>query len=176
VGEKNVELGTDKPFTKFDSEKPRTDLLPPNALLEVARVLGLGARKYAPYNAYKAPNYGRYSGAALRHLLQWMAGEDADSESGMNHLAHATCCLLFVLEMQKLGLSQDDRFRAPEQTEPWHGGLTEEEQATYFGPEGEDLTAPVFSGTLHDWETLKAERRAADLQAHVDLFNTGRGE
>ena len=35
---------------KFDSEKPRMDLLPPKAISEVAKVLGFGAEKYGPEN------------------------------------------------------------------------------------------------------------------------------
>ena len=35
---------------KFDSEKPRMDLLPPKAIFEVAKVLGFGAEKYGPEN------------------------------------------------------------------------------------------------------------------------------
>lgn len=35
---------------KFDSEKPRTDLLPADALLGAANAFGYGAKKYASWN------------------------------------------------------------------------------------------------------------------------------
>ena len=34
----------------------------------------------------------------MRHLWAWKEGEQVDSESGKNHLAHAMCCLFFMLE------------------------------------------------------------------------------
>lgn len=84
---------------KYDSEKPRTELLPPLALIEVAKVLGYGAEKYGPDNWKKLDNLqNRYTGAALRHLLAHMAGEETDEETNLDHLAHAMCCLLFKLE------------------------------------------------------------------------------
>jgi len=84
---------------KYDSKKPRTDLLPPDAILEVSRVLGFGAEKYDEDNWKKLSNLERrYLGAALRHIFAIMAGEDYDPETGMHHEAHAVCCLLFTLQ------------------------------------------------------------------------------
>jgi len=86
-------------FTKNDAGKPRTDLLPPRALLAVSRVLALGASKYGADNWSKCQEPARYLGAALRHVLAHMAGETTDAESGESHLAHAACCLLFLVEL-----------------------------------------------------------------------------
>ena len=84
---------------KYDSDKPRADLLPPLALIEVAKVLTYGAGKYGPDNWKKLDNLqSRYTGAALRHLLAHMSGEETDEETDLNHIAHAVCCLLFKLE------------------------------------------------------------------------------
>jgi hypothetical protein len=33
----------------------------------------------------------------------------------MSHLAHAGCCLLFLMEYQRNGWGTDDRFRGPDQ-------------------------------------------------------------
>lgn len=102
-------------FLKNDQEKPRTDLLPPLALVSVARVLGHGAKKYSADNWAKTDSMRRYAGAALRHVLAWLAGEDLDPESGESHLAHAICCLLFMEELSMRGLAAriDDRWQAP---------------------------------------------------------------
>lgn len=86
-------------FTKYDKSKPRTDLLPPRALLAVSRVLALGASKYGADNWSKCQEPARYLGAALRHVFAHMAGEKVDAESGESHLAHAACCILFLLEL-----------------------------------------------------------------------------
>ena len=39
----------------------------------------------------------RYFNACHRHLQAWWSGERLDSESGLPHLAHAVCCLLFLM-------------------------------------------------------------------------------
>lgn len=87
-------------FVKHDGTKPRTDLLPPRALLAVSRVLTLGAAKYGAYNWKKCPDPARLVAASLRHILAHMTGEERDPESGESHLAHAVCSLLFLLELR----------------------------------------------------------------------------
>jgi hypothetical protein len=101
-------------FIKEDGAKPRTDLMPPLAILAVAEVLGFGARKYAPGNWAKCASRNRYVAAALRHLLAWQSGEDRDPESGLSHLAHAACSVLFALEMEVRGWGAPDRLQGPE--------------------------------------------------------------
>lgn len=98
-----------EPATKHDDGKPRADLLPPDALLEVAKVLDYGARKYAPRNWEKGLAWGRLSGALLRHLWAWMRGEERDLESGLPHLAHMACCALMLLALTLRGVGEDDR-------------------------------------------------------------------
>lgn len=86
---------------KYDGEKPRMHLLPPKAIIEVAKVLTFGANKYDEENWKKLENLqSRYTSGALRHIFAHMDGEDLDSESNVSHLAHAICCLLFKLEIE----------------------------------------------------------------------------
>lgn len=96
---------------KADAGKPRTDLLPFDALLEVAEVLDYGAKKYAERNWEKGLAWGRLVGAALRHLWAWCGGEERDPESGHRHLAHFACCALMLLASVKRGVGVDDRGR-----------------------------------------------------------------
>jgi hypothetical protein len=87
---------------KFDQGKPRLGLIPPMAEVEVAKVLTFGANKYADNNWRKVDNaMTRYMDAALRHINAYRSGETLDSESGLGHLAHATCCLMFMLELEE---------------------------------------------------------------------------
>lgn len=87
---------------KFDQEKARYDLLPFKALAEIVSVLTYGAKKYAPENWRKVEHpKSRYFAAALRHLVAWFGGERLDPESGHHHLAHAACCIMFLLELDK---------------------------------------------------------------------------
>lgn len=69
----------------------------PHALKQVGGALGYGARKYSPDNWKHVEPKSRYLGAGMRHLVAHSAGELHDEESGFMHLAHAACCLLFVL-------------------------------------------------------------------------------
>ena len=86
---------------KFDSNKPRMDLLPPKAILETAKGLSFGAQKYDPENWRLLDNLqSRYTAGALRHIFAHMDGEKDDPESNISHLAHALCCLLFKLEIE----------------------------------------------------------------------------
>lgn len=96
---------------KHDQEKPRTDLLPSAPLLAIAEVLTFGANKYSAHNWRGGFDYSRLLGSALRHILAYNDGEDKDSESGLSHLAHAACCLLFLLEQEAKGTGKDDRYR-----------------------------------------------------------------
>ncbi len=93
-----------KPGRKFDTEKPRWDLLPLDVLEPMIRVLGFGARKYGVEN-WKQLSDGRrrYYAALMRHLKAWQAGERADPESGESHLAHALCCLVFLSWSERQG-------------------------------------------------------------------------
>lgn len=82
---------------KFDAGKPRYDLLPFDALDEVAGVLGHGATKYGEDNWRLVPDARkRYIAAALRHISAYQQGRERDEETGRHALAHAICSLLFI--------------------------------------------------------------------------------
>ena len=86
---------------KYDSEKPKMNLLPPKALIEVGKVLTFGAEKYGPENWKELEDLqNRYTAGALRHIFAHMDGEELDPETNLSHLAHAMCCLLFKLEIE----------------------------------------------------------------------------
>lgn len=95
--------------TKHDSEKPRMELLDPRAMRSLAGVLTYGAKKYAPWNWTKGLEFGRLIGAAQRHLLAFQGGEDVDPESGLSHVAHAMCNLMFLESMRTRHPELDDR-------------------------------------------------------------------
>ena len=106
------------PGKKFDSEKPMLYLLPPRSINEVGKVLTYGAQKYDPENWRKVDDLqNRYTSAALRHIFAHMEGEEDDKETGLSHLAHAMCCLLFKLEDKLIGESKEERTRKAYATE-----------------------------------------------------------
>lgn len=85
---------------KYDSDKVRLDLWSPYAIQETGVVLTFGAEKYVAYNWARGLLYSRVYAALLRHLLAWWNGEELDSETGRPHLAHAMCCLMFLLHYE----------------------------------------------------------------------------
>ena len=98
----NPELLDDTNGRKFDAGKLQYGLLPPEALRQTVEVLTYGATKYAPDNWRYVPEAKRrYFDAAQRHIWAWKAGEENDSETGASHLAHAICCLMFLLETKE---------------------------------------------------------------------------
>lgn len=104
---------SDSKFKKQDIGKARFGLVPPNAHRTIAEVLTYGSEKYGANNWCAGAEYSRYVDALERHLNAWKSGDSYDRESGYHHLAHAGCCLLFLLEYELSGLGEDDRiFRA----------------------------------------------------------------
>lgn len=96
-------------FQKADAGKPRIDLIPPEFITQTATVLTIGAEKYGPNNWRAGADWSRYFAAMQRHLWAWQSGEDCDPETGESHLAHAACCLAFLMAYQSRGIGKDDR-------------------------------------------------------------------
>lgn len=95
---------------KADGEKNRLDLLPVQPLEDIGKVLTYGAGKYDPHNWRKGMQWSRIYGATLRHLFAWWRGVDIDPETGISHLAHAACNLLFLIEYTYKNKDMDDRY------------------------------------------------------------------
>lgn len=87
-------------------------LLPWTALVQVAKVFAVGAKKYGAYNwrtKGQPVQHVTYVEAAFRHLAAYMDGQTIDPETGCNHLAHAACGLLILLDASAVGNSIDNR-------------------------------------------------------------------
>jgi len=78
-----------KEGTKYDQDKLRTDLIPPECIEALAYIYTFGAKKYDDNNWRKGMKFSRVYGATLRHLLAWYKGEDNDPETGKSHTWHA---------------------------------------------------------------------------------------
>ena len=96
---------------KFDDGKLPLHLLSTEAMNQTAAVLQFGADKYAAHNWRKGFVWSRPLAAAMRHITAFNAGEDKDPESGLSHLAHAACCIMFLLEFEKTHKELDDRYK-----------------------------------------------------------------
>lgn len=94
---------------KHDQGKTPLELLAFDALEEIGKVLAFGKAKYAPRNWENGMDWGRVYGALLRHLFAWWRGQENDPETGLSHLAHAGCCVMFLLAYSLRSVGKDDR-------------------------------------------------------------------
>lgn len=79
----------------FEGKSP-LQLITPEILEGLAEVLLHGAKKYAPNNWMRGMSWETVMGGILRHLTAFRRGEEIDPESGLPHLHHATCGLMFL--------------------------------------------------------------------------------
>jgi hypothetical protein len=83
---------------KYDSGKLPYELLPFTAIDALVEVLQYGVQKYGYPGSWQTVELfdDRYFAAAMRHLSKWRQGETIDPESGLTHLQHAFCNLMFL--------------------------------------------------------------------------------
>lgn len=96
-------IGKGKEGVKDDKGKFVWDfsLLPWEGLKGVMGVLIFGAKKYAPGGWRTVPNgRARYEAAFDRHLVARASGEVYDPESGIKHIDHMICNLVFLSELE----------------------------------------------------------------------------
>lgn len=93
MSEEDKEIGI-----KYDEHKPRWSLLPLKAVEEIVKVLTFGATKYEENSWQNLEDFNdRYFSALIRHLTKWQSGENYDDESGLHHLSHAACNIIFLI-------------------------------------------------------------------------------
>ena len=85
-------------------------LIPSPALAHTAQALMDGARKYGPYNwREEGVSAVTYISATMRHLRDWLDGEEVAADSEVHHLGHAMACLAIILDSIEVGNQVDDR-------------------------------------------------------------------
>ena len=93
---------SDVPGFKLDEDKPDMSLLTMSRAMEkVTRVLEFGASKGYPKDNWRKveDRSRRYRAAAMRHMMEDLRSNGSlDPESKQAHIAHAVCCLLFLLD------------------------------------------------------------------------------
>lgn len=96
---------------KDDEGKVPLGLMSGKALIEVSKVLLHGEKKYGRHNWRKGIEWQRLLNAAMRHVVAFNDGEDKDEETGLSHIAHAICALMFLLEEEETRRDLDDRYK-----------------------------------------------------------------
>ena len=95
---------------KDDTGKLDWALLPLYPIREVIKVLMWGEKNYDRDNWLLVANFRlRYYNAAMRHITTWFDGNKKDSTTKLHHLAHAICCLLFLMWFDKKGHNDADK-------------------------------------------------------------------
>lgn len=98
-----------KEGVKYDEGKTPYDLMAPEWLEGTGRVLMFGANKYGVRNWEKGMSWGRPFAALMRHMWAWWCGEAKDPETGMSHLWHASCCIMFLIAYEERAVGKDNR-------------------------------------------------------------------
>ena len=80
----------------FDPTKTALQLIDPRFVEGLGAVLAFGAKKYAPNNWMRGMSWITVLGGILRHVFAFARGEEQDKESGLPHLHHAACGLMFL--------------------------------------------------------------------------------
>lgn len=101
---------------KYDTDKVRMELIPPELLESVATILTFGANKYRDRGWEEGMEWSRVYGALLRHMNAWWAGDSLDLETGKSHLWHAGCCISFLITYEQRNTGTDDRRKNNVQT------------------------------------------------------------
>ena len=103
-------VGGQNPKDLLGAKKPDLSVVPPAAMLHLAAAMMDGAAKYGSFNWRDNAVLARvYVAAAMRHLLQFLDGEDSDPVSRVHHLGHAMACCAIVLDADETGNLSDDR-------------------------------------------------------------------
>lgn len=102
----NVEVGV-----KFDQDKPALAYIPKAALYAEGQAFAYGAKKYGSWNYKNGIGVSRTLSAAIRHIYQFLSGEDVDVESNVNHLGCARANLAMALDTLENHPDMDDRFK-----------------------------------------------------------------
>ena len=98
------------PKDRAGSAKPNLSILPFAPLYEAIPAIYEGRRKYGVWNWRREQiSETIYADAAIRHLMQFISGEDIDPDSGVHHISKAIAGLLVVRDAMIHGTSIDDR-------------------------------------------------------------------
>lgn len=104
---------------RYDAGKPRTDLLPGDALTELGKVYAAGAVKYGERNWERGMPWSKVLGPLTRHLFRWMIGQPCDPETRLSHMTHVAWNALALVTYELRGIGTDDVHLAPRATDPY---------------------------------------------------------
>lgn len=93
---------------RYDAGKNRLDLIPPEWIWELGKVLTAGANKYADRNWELGMRWSKVVGPIERHFNRFLRGEQLDKETGCHHSAHIAWNALALFSYDIRGIGEDD--------------------------------------------------------------------
>lgn len=107
VNDTGEELVTHKSGAKRSSDVDsfRIDLIPCGPLMRVARVLATGAKTHGTHNWRKGTSWSVCINHGLNHFYKYLSGDKS-----CDHLAHAICNLLFLMEYETTHPEMNDLY------------------------------------------------------------------
>lgn len=94
---------------RFNSDKPRYDLLHPVSQEGIVGVLTAGSHKYAERNWELGMDWTTVLASMKRHIAAFERGEDYDPETGLLHIDHVQCNAHFLSAYYKIYPQGDNR-------------------------------------------------------------------
>lgn len=94
---------------KYDQDKNRLELIPPEAIEAMGRAFTYGAKKYADHNWVNGFPWERIIGSAMRHLNDFRKGVDIDEESGLHQLDCLIANVAMLIAHVEGDLGHDNR-------------------------------------------------------------------
>lgn len=86
---------------KCDAGKTRLSLVLPSLIEAVGQVRTYGTNKYGDPDSWRRVEAWRYRDAMLRHLVAYLRDPASiDDESGLYHLWHAACNIMFLIDLE----------------------------------------------------------------------------
>ena len=84
---------------KADAGKAQLTLVPRKIIWDIAAIREYGNEKYGDPENWRQVSDERYRNAAFRHFLAYLDDPNSvDQESGMPHLWHLACNIVFLCE------------------------------------------------------------------------------
>lgn len=96
---------------KNDQHKPMLAFIPKEAIWETSKAFSVGQKKYGDWNYKSGLAITRTVSAALRHIYQFLDGEDFDPETLSLHLGNAIAGLSMAVDTYYNHPEFDDRYK-----------------------------------------------------------------
>jgi len=99
-----------KQALRYNEGKLKWSLIDFKSLEGMVRVLEKGSKKYDAHNWKKGMPVSQVSESLMRHLFDFLNGEDYDKETGLHHISHLMCNAMFLEYILREKPEFDDRY------------------------------------------------------------------